>query len=161
MIEVLVTIFIILFFGGIITYVLVKHTGNETANLDFIESKDRKEILELLKLPYKEDEVELVKIETPKIHNNIFYKIYFLVNSDNEELNENFNEVPNQLHVTFEKKGETENKILYCCTISDYENNIYSLDKICYKYNKAKQNDKKTNVIKLLFYKILNYERNN
>ena len=105
-----------------IVLVLKKYLGYEIVDLEDIEEEDEKDMLTLMGLDFIKRTIEISRIEIPKVYNNIFYKVYFSIFTDEDIISNNPTRfMSNALHLSFEKVGRTEQTVDYCCTISSYE----------------------------------------
>ena len=100
---------------------------------------DKEELLKLMNISHIRESIEIEKIETPKIYNNIFYRVYFIVDTTDDVINDSMNELQSNLHLLFERKGFIDRKTEYCCTISNYDNRIYFLDRMRHKYKQVER----------------------
>lgn len=118
-------------------YFLDKVRENKIIDLDDIEPQDNEEILQLLNLGAIREEIDIQQLEIPKIHNNIFYKINFIVHSTDDVIQENIDKIQSDtMHLSFEKTSLLEYAIEYSCILSDYNNKgIELLERISYKYD--------------------------
>ena len=134
-----ILVFIFLASIGTTIYLLTKYTKNEVVYLDTIENPDKEMLLKLMNIGNIREKIDIEKIETPKVYNNIFYKIYFGVHSTEDVINDSMNQVQNNLHIGFERIGTINRRTEYCCTISDYDNRIYDLDRLRNKYKQVER----------------------
>ena len=135
----IIAIFLVFTFVASISaviFLLFKYVRTEVVYLDAIEIPDKEE---LLNISYIRESIEIEKIETPKIYNNIFYRVYFIVDTTDDVINDSMNELQSNLHLLFERKGFIDRKTEYCCTISNYDNRIYFLDRMRHKYKQVER----------------------
>ena len=132
---IVIAIVIAILLGG--KYFLDKVRENKIIDLDDIEPQDNEEILQLLNLGAIREEIDIRQLEIPKIHNNIFYKINFIVHSTDDVIQENIDKIQSDtMHLSFEKTSLLEYAIEYSCILSDYNNKgIELLERISYKYD--------------------------
>lgn len=114
-------------------YVMYCLLGTNNVNLKNIANNDKSEIIKILNLEIEVDDIELEKLETPKTYKDIYYKLYFSINSEDKKSIKNIN--ANNLEANFSKIKANNNKIRYCCTIySETGKSIEFLEEIRNKY---------------------------
>jgi hypothetical protein len=114
-------------------YIMYCLLGTDNVNLENITNDDKSEIINILNLEIDIDNIEFKKIETPKVYKDIYYKLYFSINSENQS---SINDIKtDDIEANFSKIKEDTNKIKYCCTIySVTGKNIEFLEKIRERY---------------------------
>ena len=119
-----------------IIFLLLDYFRSEIINLGEIENQDKEEMLKLMKISFINNNIDMDRLEIPKIYNNIYYRIYFLVHTTEDVIEDNRNKIQsNMMHLSYEKLGIVEEKTEYCCTISNYNNTgIELLDRMQDKY---------------------------
>lgn len=114
-------------------YVMYWLLGTNTVNLKDITNDDKSGIIKILNLEIEVDNIEFEKLETPKTYKDIYYKLYFTINSEDKQSIKNTN--ANNLEANFSEVKEKNNKIRYCCTIySEKGKSIEVFEEIRNKY---------------------------
>lgn len=106
--------------------------GNNVVELSEINSEEKSAILELMNLSIVSNSIKLEKIETPKTYKDIYYKVYFEIDTNNDIVKTTTN-INNDIDIYFEEIKTTKNKAEYCCTISGWKS-IKVLEQIRTKY---------------------------
>lgn len=131
----IVVISIICLIAIAVIYFVYKRFGKEVILLSQIENLDKEEIIELMKISFIRNQIDMERMEIPKIYNSMFYRIFFTVQGLEDLIDYSSGKIQSNLHVSFDKLGDDKGKIEYCCTISDYDNNeIDLLERIHEKY---------------------------
>ena len=119
----------------IILFFIYKRFKKEVIYLYQIENLDKEEIIELMKISFIRNQIDMEKMEIPKIYNSMFYRIFFTVHCLEDLIDYNSGKIQSNLHLSFDKLNDSDGKIEYCCTISDYSNcEIDLLERIHEKY---------------------------
>lgn len=84
-IKVFIIFIIILVVLGLL-YLFYNLLGTNNISLKEITSNEKEEILKIINLNNIKDNVELEKLETPKTYKDIYYTLYFSINSENEDI---------------------------------------------------------------------------
>lgn len=127
-------IFIIILVVLGLLYLFYNLLGTNNISLKEINSNEKEEILKIINLNNIKDNVELEKLETPKTYKDIYYTLYFSINSENEDILNNI-EIDN-LYIDLSKIEESNNIVKYRCTISNMGKSIEVLEQIIDKYKK-------------------------
>ena len=114
------------------TTVLNQLFGNNVVKLSEINSEEKSAILELMNLSIVSNSIKLEKIETPKTYKDIYYKVYFEIDTNNDIVKTTTN-INNDIDIYFEEIKTTKNKAEYCSTISGWKS-IKVLEQIRTKY---------------------------
>lgn len=132
-IKLFVIIILILFVLGML-YIFDNLFGANIIKLNQITSGEKEEILKIINLNGIKDNIELEKIETPKVYKDIFYILYFSTNSESKE---KFNDKKiDNLDINFSEIMEKNNIVQYRCTISNMGKSIEILEQIRDRYGK-------------------------
>ena len=83
-IKLFVIIILILFVLRML-YIFDNLFGANIIKLNQITSGEKEEILKIINLNGIKDNIELEKIETPKVYKDIYYILYFSTNSESKE----------------------------------------------------------------------------
>lgn len=84
-IKVFIIFIIILVVLGLL-YLFYNLLGTNNISLKEITSNEKEKILKIINLNNIKDNVELEKLETPKTYKDIYYTLYFSINSENEDI---------------------------------------------------------------------------
>lgn len=132
-IKLFVIIILILFVLGML-YIFDNLFGANIIKLNQITSGEKEEILKIINLNGIKDNIELEKIETPKVYKDIYYILYFSTNSESKE---KFNDKKiDNLDINFSEIMEKNNIVQYRCTISNMGKSIEILEQIRDRYGK-------------------------
>ena len=132
-IKLFVIIILILFVLGML-YIFDNLFGANIIKLNQITSGEKEEILKIINLNGIKDNIELEKIETPKVYKDIYYILYFSTNSESKE---KFNDKKiDNLDINFSEIMEKNNIVQYRCTISNMGKSIEMLEQIRDRYGK-------------------------
>ncbi len=132
-IKLFIIFIIILVILGLL-YLFYNLLGTNNISLKEITSNEKEEILKIVNLNNIKDNVELEKLETPKTYKDIYYTLYFSINSENEDILNNI-EIDN-LYIDLSKIEESNNIVKYRCTISNMGKSIEVLEQIIDKYKR-------------------------
>lgn len=100
---------------------------NNLTKINNIKENEKKEIISLMILDDYYDEINLEKMEIPKTHKDIYYKIYFSTSIDINITNIKSN---SDLYLKFDKINDNQ----YSCTISNMGKSINMLEEIRNNY---------------------------
>ena len=114
---------------------IFEYVRAEKINLKYIENQDKEELIQMMKISFIRSDIEMIELEVPKIYTNMFYRIYFFVYTTDDIIDDNRFRIQSNFHLSYENLGIENERIKYCCTISDYENRkIGLIERIKNKY---------------------------
>ena len=118
-----------------IIFLLLAYFKTEVINLKEIENQDKEEMLKLMKISFITIDIDMDRLEIPKIYNNIYYRVYFFIYTTEDIIEDNINRIQGNLHLYYEKIDMINERTQYCCTISDYnDKGIELLERMQSKY---------------------------
>ena len=120
---------------AVIIFLIIRYFRKEVIYLVNIENLDKEEMIELMKISFIRNQIDMEKMEIPKIYNSMFYRIFFTVHCLEDLIEYNSGKIQSNLHLSFDIINDEKDKIEYCCTVSDYSNKeIELLERIHDKY---------------------------
>ena len=82
-----IVIIVIIIFSIPFIYLFFLSSSNKTVFLNNTDGTLKEEIIDLMDLKEVHNEIELIKVERPEVYRDIYYKIYFILdNNDNNIL---------------------------------------------------------------------------